>query len=55
MDNNTIIRIIQTLAENDLLLIDTGEVLVECDLEVHRKKDNAGKEVVLFMAKEREA
>jgi len=48
------IKAVQEIAKNNLLLIDTGEALVECDIEVHRKNNNSGKEVVLFVAKERE-
>lgn len=53
MDNQLVIDILKALAENDLLLIDNGDVLAECDLEVQRKKKNGGKEVVLFIVKNR--
>lgn len=51
--NEIKIDVLKALAENDLLLIDNGETLAECDLEVTRKKKNDGKEVVLFIVKSR--
>lgn len=51
MDNETIIEIVKVLADNGLLLIDNKETLQECSIEIHHKKKNNGKEVVLFIAK----
>lgn len=52
MDSETITKLLQGLADNSLLLIEpAGEVLQECTIEVHRKKTNSGKEVILFIAK----
>ena len=54
MDNDTIIEIVQALVDNELLLIDTGETLADCKLEVHRKHKNNGQEVVLFIVSPKE-
>ena len=51
MDNETAIELVKTLVDNELILIDTGETLSSCQLEVHRKHKNNGKEVVLFILK----
>ena len=52
MENETVIKVVQALVDNNLILIDNGETLSECKLEVRRLQKNNKQEVVLFIIKE---